>query len=187
MKRLWGRRDRAGQDNVEQEITETIRTGMLANDVFSGRPEHIASLLLTCAGPYRDHPSTPAIVRGIAWASSEGASPDLRTKLCLAIIRLAEPGAKRPDSPAEEVAGHRLQFTEELDLRASHAGPQGSVSVTHRSTAAVVAHYDFSTAGLSLNEDLAKEGSGFPPALIGDAIQLALVYVGQLTAKKAVQ
>lgn len=156
-------------NNVERDIIETVRTGMLERNIFSGEPAQLASLLLSCSGKYRNHPKTSEILRRMSWVTSDQATPDLKAKTCLAITRLAE------DSDAG------MGFIDELDLSATNPLPEGRVWVSHRKTAAVIAQYDFSDASMTLNQELASAGSEFPPGSIKDAVELLLTYVGELT------
>ena len=90
-----------GGNNVERDIIETVRTGMLERNTFSGEPAQLAALLLSCSGKYRDHPKTPEILRRLSWITSDQATPDLKAKICLAITRLAEDSDLSLDTRAD--------------------------------------------------------------------------------------
>ena len=171
-----------GQDNVERDIIETVRAGLKASNVSGGQPEQLAALLLSCSGRYRNHPKTPEILRRIGWVLADQATPDLKAKLSLAITRLAAAETARAETSGGGI-GAGLAFIQELELRATHPAPEGTVGVIHRNTGAVVAEYDFAQRSMTLNQDLTTGGSDFPPESINDAIQLLLTYVGELTSE----
>lgn len=166
-----------GADTVEQDITETVRTAMLAHNAFSGRPEQLAALLLSCSGEFRAHPKTPEVVRRIGWMLADKANPDTRAKLSLAVMRLADGDAVRSDGSASP----GLSFVDELHLWATRPGLEGTVGVTHTETGRVVAQYNYADGNLAINSELAAEGSDFPRQSLTDAMSLVTMYVGDLT------
>jgi|GEM_PF-2140543 len=155
--------------DVRREIIETVSDGMRARNEFSGEPARMAALLLSCSGPFRQHPLTPEVLRRMTWASSDQAPPDPRAKTCLAITRLSE----NPDA--------EMGFIDALDLVTTHPGAEGKVGVIHRNTGLVLAEYDFTDAGLAINKTAAEPNSGIPPGSFNDAIQLLMTYVRELT------
>lgn len=169
-----------GLDPVEQDIIATVQAGLVASNVSDGPPEQLAALLLSCAGKYRDHPKTPQVLSRIGWMLADQATPDQRAKLCVAITRLAE-GAAAGSDTSEERSSARMNFLDNLELRTTHAGPEGTVTVSAASTGLTVAQYDFAKNSMTINEMLARKGSDFPPAAIKDGIELLMTYVGELT------
>jgi hypothetical protein len=162
-----------GPAGVEHDIFETVRTGMLAHKAFSGSPDQLAALLLSCTGQYRSHPKTPEVVRRIGWMLAGTATPDLRAKLSLAVMRLADGNTVNSDGSASP----GLSFVDHLRLWATRPGPEGTVGVTHNDSDRVVAQYDWADANLAVNSALTAEGSDFPADAITDAMALVAVYV----------
>jgi len=153
-----------------REIADTVHRNLMARNIPDGTPGELAAELLSCAGQYRDHPMTPGIVRRLGWRLTDEASPDLRAKLCVAVDRLAAD----PDAA--------LAFVDRLELRTTHTGRAGTAAVFCTDTGAMVTEYDFAEKSVTLNRELAEEGSDFPPVLVRDATELLLTYVGELTA-----
>lgn len=159
-----------GGEQLEQDIVETVRTGLLTHNAFRGKPDELAALLLSSAGQYRSHPRTPAVLRRIGWRLAGQSPPDLRAKLSLAILRLAEDGTTSAGMP----------FIDDLHLWATRPGRDATVGVTHTETGRIVAQFDYTDGNLAINSELAAEGSDFPPQLIADAVSLVTVYVEDL-------
>lgn len=157
-------------DPTEDGIADAVRAGLQGHGTFSGGPEQLAALLLSCSGQYRSHPQTPHVVRRIGWTLTARAAPDFRAKLSLAVLRLAE-GA----------GGAALSFIDELRLWATRPGLQGAVGVTHVGTDRIVAQYGHADATLAVNSELSSEDSDFPAQAITDAVSLVTAYVEDLT------
>lgn len=165
--------------SVDADIFETVRNAMLASKVAGGEPQQLAALLLSCAGRYRGHPRTPGVLRRISWMLADQAPPDLKAKLSLAVMRLAE----MDGTPDGNSVG--MGFIDDLHLWATQSGPTGSVGVTHTESGRVVAQYDWADSSLAVNSDLTAEGSHFPHQTITDAMELAMIYVDDMTAAEA--
>lgn len=154
---------------TEQDIIDTVRVGITAHNAFSGGPDELAALLLSCAGPYRSHPLTPDVVRRIGWSLTGRAHPDFRAKLSLAVRRLA--------AGLDDAA---VSFVDELRLWATRPGRHAGIGVTHIPTDRVVAQYDHTDATLAVNSELTSAGSQFPPQAITDAVDLLTAYLEDL-------